>query len=221
LEIVSPLQKEILKVFGDIPDGDQFYLTGGTALAYFYLKHRKSNDLDFFTPVMEILTPFSFQLEKHLSNLGLTLEKQRGFQTFVEFHVRRGAETTIIQLAHDSPFRLQPVSRFAEFPKLNVDNLTDIAANKLMALFSRAALRDFVDVYSILKAGKFSEAELIANAQKKDPGFDLYWLAVAFERLRQFKDDAPDMLLLEGSIPLETLKSFFAQWQERLKKQLS
>lgn len=199
-----------------MPDSDQFYLTGGTALAYFYLKHRKSNDLDFFTPVAEILAPFSLQLEAHLTALGMTLQKQRGFQTFVEFHVRKGQETTIIQLAQDSPFRLQPVATFPEFPGLNVDNLTDIAANKLMALFSRAALRDFVDVYSILKAGKFTEGELIANAQKKDPGFDLYWLGVAFERIHQFKEDAPDMLLLEGSLPLETLRSFFNGWRKRL-----
>jgi len=220
LEILSPLQKDILKILGDVPDSGQFYLTGGTALAYFYLKHRKSNDLDLFTPVAEILTPFSFQLEKNLVSHGMTPEKQRGFQTFIEFHVRRNDETTIIQLALDSPFRLQPVASFPEFPKLNVDNLTDIAANKLLALFSRAALRDFVDVYSILKAGGFSEAEMIANAQKKDPGFDLYWLGVAFERIRQFKEDAPDMLLLEGTLPLEVLKSFFGDWQKRLKNQL-
>ena len=28
---------------------DNFYLTGGTALAVFYLKHRYSEDLDFFS----------------------------------------------------------------------------------------------------------------------------------------------------------------------------
>ncbi|MCX5975766.1 MAG: nucleotidyl transferase AbiEii/AbiGii toxin family protein [Coprothermobacterota bacterium] len=32
-----------------IPDLIQFYLTGGTALAEFYLGHRKSFDLDIFT----------------------------------------------------------------------------------------------------------------------------------------------------------------------------
>lgn len=209
-----------MKVFGETPDGDQFYLTGGTALAYFYLKHRKSNDLDFFTAETELLGPFSVSLESKLQKSGMTLEKQRGFRTFVEYHVKRGAESTVLQLAQDSPFRLSPVVAFPEFPGLPVDNLIDMSANKLMALFSRAALRDFVDIYFILKTGKFTEDELIANAQKKDPGFDLYWLGVAFERIRQFKEDAPDMLLLDGSLPLQILKTFFGEWQERLKKQL-
>ncbi len=209
-----------MAAFGKIPDADQFHLTGGTALAYFYLKHRRSNDLDFFTPVADLLSPFSIQLEACLASLGMPLKKQRGFHTFVEYQVRRNNETTIIQLAQDSPYRLQPTVSFPEFPDLKVENLTDIAANKLTALFSRAALRDFVDIYSILKTGKFTEEELIANAQKKDPGFDLYWLGVAFERIRQFKDDAPDMLLLEGSIPLPSLKDFFGEWQKRLAEQL-
>jgi len=209
-----------MKAFGTIPDADQFHLTGGTALAYFYLKHRRSNDLDFFTAVADLLQPFSLQLETHLSELGLTLEKQRGFHTFVEYHVRRNSEATIIQLAQDSPFRLQPTVSFPEFPDLKVENLTDIAANKLTALFGRAALRDFVDIYAILRTGKFTEEELIANAQKKDAGFDIYWLGVAFGRIRQFKEDATDMLLLDGTLPLQTLRTFFGEWQERLKKKL-
>ncbi|MBU0694334.1 MAG: nucleotidyl transferase AbiEii/AbiGii toxin family protein [Candidatus Omnitrophica bacterium] len=49
LIVISQIQKAILDSFGQIPDSEYFYLTGGTALAYFYLKHRKSNDLDFFT----------------------------------------------------------------------------------------------------------------------------------------------------------------------------
>ena len=66
MEIITPLQKEILKIFPEIEDSNAFYLTGGTALAAFYLTHRKSNDLDFFTGEENILTPFSFRLEKKL-----------------------------------------------------------------------------------------------------------------------------------------------------------
>ena len=32
----------------------RFYLTGGTALAEFYLKHRLSEDIDLFTPEQEV-----------------------------------------------------------------------------------------------------------------------------------------------------------------------
>lgn len=43
---VYPFQDEVLRLVQDL-DVD-FYLTGGTALSRCYLKHRYSNDLDFF-----------------------------------------------------------------------------------------------------------------------------------------------------------------------------
>ncbi|MCZ7666433.1 MAG: nucleotidyl transferase AbiEii/AbiGii toxin family protein [Chloroflexi bacterium] len=45
---MTSFQKELLKVIGRSSLGDNFYLTGGTALAAFYLQHRFSEDLDFF-----------------------------------------------------------------------------------------------------------------------------------------------------------------------------
>ncbi len=51
MQVISDIQKSILLDFPSVTDAGQFYLTGGTALAEFYLKHRKSNDLDFFTPI--------------------------------------------------------------------------------------------------------------------------------------------------------------------------
>ena len=35
--------------------GESFFLTGGTALSAFFLEHRYSEDLDFFTAVTAIL----------------------------------------------------------------------------------------------------------------------------------------------------------------------
>jgi len=54
-----------------------------------------------------------------------------------------------------------------------VDSLVDIASNKLLALFGRATLRDFIDIYFLIKKGFFTGEELIEKAKKKDPGFDL------------------------------------------------
>ena len=63
MEILTNLQKRILLCFSELPDQEAFYLTGGTALSTFFLKHRRSNDLDFFTNVEELLVPFSQKLE--------------------------------------------------------------------------------------------------------------------------------------------------------------
>ena len=49
-KILSANQTKILDAIGKDPEiCDFFYLSGGTALAGFYLKHRYSEDLDFFT----------------------------------------------------------------------------------------------------------------------------------------------------------------------------
>jgi len=39
--IITDLQRKILFVFSEIPGSEMFYLTGGTALAEFYLAHRR------------------------------------------------------------------------------------------------------------------------------------------------------------------------------------
>ena len=55
MKILTPLQEELLRIFAGIEESNLFYLTGGTALAAVYLKHRYSRDLDLFTSKEEIL----------------------------------------------------------------------------------------------------------------------------------------------------------------------
>lgn len=76
MKVINPIQEKIIKNFGAVKDSGQFYLTGGTALACFYLKHRQSNDLDFFTSVEEIIESLSHQLEKHLATRGFECKRQ-------------------------------------------------------------------------------------------------------------------------------------------------
>ena len=66
MQIINKVQKAILNLFGQVSESDSFYFTGGTALAEFYLNHRRSNDLDFFTATEEIIVPFSQRLEEIL-----------------------------------------------------------------------------------------------------------------------------------------------------------
>ena len=49
MEILTPLHKSFIRKFSESPFQKSFFLTGGTALAAFYLQHRLSEDLDFFT----------------------------------------------------------------------------------------------------------------------------------------------------------------------------
>lgn len=218
--IITAIQEAILKHFASAPDSQQFYLTGGTALAYFYLKHRQSNDLDFFTSVPELVNPFSHDLETVLRNQGMSLARLRTTQSFIELAVQSGADKTIIQLAQDSPFRFGPAAEFPDFPGLKVDNLRDIASNKLLALFGRATLRDFIDIYTLISRRTYSKETLLKDAKQKDPGFDLYWAGIAFERIHSFKESSPEMLMLHVPIPFKEMVKLFDEWRREIAAKL-
>lgn len=216
MNILTNIQQNLLREISQVRDSRQFYLTGGTALARFYLGHRCSEDLDFFTGFPDIITPFSVNLEKHLNEKGYRVKRLRGVSSFIELEVISGQEGVLVHLAQDAAFRLQPLKSFEECPGLNIDSLEDIAANKLLALFGRAMLRDFIDVYFLVNKGGFSKKKLTDSAAKKDPGFDLYWLGVALERVRSFDQKAVDMLLLIEKIDFSDIRDFFTGWLKEI-----
>ncbi len=220
MEILTLLQKQILRIYSTVPDKEAFYLTGGTALSSFFIKHRRSKDLDFFTSVEELVLPFSYRLESSLKREGFETERVRGFHSFVELSVHGENDSTVIHFALDSPFRFEAPAEREDFTGVKVDSLIDMAANKLLALFGRAALRDFIDVY-FLANEYFSKKTLMEKAGQKDPGFDLYWLGVSMERLNEFPEDEPDKHLLVRPCPMDELKKFFNIWRKEIMVEIS
>jgi len=57
--LLTPIQRTFISAFSTLPDQVQFYLAGGTALAEYYLGHRLSFDLDFFTAELPLFLPQS------------------------------------------------------------------------------------------------------------------------------------------------------------------
>lgn len=220
MEILTNLQRKILILFSNLPDKDAFYLTGGTALSAFFIKHRMSLDLDFFTNVEELILPFSQKLEASLKNANLIVERLRGFHSFIELSVSLSEDSTIIHIALDSPYRFEQTFESTEIPGVKIDSLTDIAGNKLLALFGRATLRDFIDVYFLAKE-HFDKKYLIEKAAQKDPGFDLYWLGVAMERINEYPEDSPDMHLLTRPCTMNELSEFYSTWRKEILKEIT
>lgn len=204
--IITNFHKGVLSVFAQIPDSQKFYLTGGTALSEFYLGHRLSYDFDFFTSESNLILPFSEAMQAELKKRGFSVIAVRRFQTFAEFKLSEKGEKTAIHLAYDSPFRFSPPVDSAFGVKVN--DYTDIIVDKLLTFFGRAEPRDAVDLFFILK--KEDLRKLLELAPQKDPGFDLYWLAAAFEKVRDFPDEIgqwPVDMLVE--INARELKSKF------------
>lgn len=183
--LLTPIQKLFLGIFSELPDQAQFYLTGGTALAEYYLGHRLSYDLAFFTGVENLVLPFSYQIETTFQRKELNLQVLRRFSSFAQFLFEKDGESLKIDLAFDSPYRLAPTVKSPDGFLIN--NYTDLRVDKLLAYFGRAEPRDAVDLYFILQ--KEPLAPLLAQAAQKDPGFDLYWFAIALNRCEAFPDE--------------------------------
>jgi hypothetical protein len=182
--VLTPFQNEVLSYFFKIKDSVYFLLTGGSALAEFYLGHRKSFDLDIFTTEKELILPFSRVLEEEMKKR-FSVHVTRRFETFVEFEIGNGTESIKLQLAYESPFRFEPP--FESSNGIRVNDYKDLSTDKLLAFFGRAEPRDAIDIYFILQSEDFWT--LVQQASQKDPGFDLYWLAIAMARVSEFPDD--------------------------------
>ena len=182
---LTPLQKEFLGILASLPDKDQFYLAGGTALAEYYLGHRLSFDLDYFTGVENLVLPTSYQIESACQKNNLPIKVIRRFSTFVEFLVEKENESLKIDLALDSPFRFEPTKFSSE--GIFINDYPDLRIDKLLAYFGRSEPRDAVDLYFIMQREPVKL--LLELAAQKDPGFDLYWFALALNRCENFPDE--------------------------------
>jgi len=183
--LLTPIQRSFIAEFASLPDQAQFYLAGGTALAEYYLGHRLSFDLDFFTAELPLFLPQSYQIEALGQRGALEVSVVRRFTSYVEFRVASCAESLRVDLAQDSPFRF-------EAPELTetgiwASALPDLRVDKLLAYYGCAEPRDAVDLYFILQQAPLDQ--LLAQAAQKDPGFDPYWFAVALHRAAGFPDE--------------------------------
>ena len=79
--LLSHIQRTFLALFAQLPDQSAFSLTGGTVLAEFYLEHRLSFDLDFFTVEESLILPSSYQVEASVQRLGVQMSVVRRFST--------------------------------------------------------------------------------------------------------------------------------------------
>jgi len=211
VEILTEFQQKFIEAISKSSLRDSFFLTGGTALSAFYLQHRYSEDLDFFTEIPDEVARIIPELEKICQKLGAELEINRRFKTFLNCTITSEHGQFIkIDFAQDAPFRMQPVV-FNAAHGIFVDNPLDIACNKLSALFDRAETKDFVDIYWINKM-LFSFDEIYENARKKHVGLDDYWLVVSLQKVN-LVEELPRMIL---PMTIEELKRFFNDRVEKL-----
>jgi predicted nucleotidyltransferase component of viral defense system len=192
-DILTPLQQKFISAFSKNKKIlESFYLTGGTALAAYYLKHRYSEDLDFFSKVKIDILSIDVFLKGLKSGLGV---KKTDFQQSFNrnlFFLHTGREILKTEFTY-FPFELieKPVKKDGIY----VNSITDIAADKAFTIAQNPRARDFIDLYLILKKYRnLSLDELLKMTRVKfDWHIDPIQLGTQFLKAKEVKD-LPRML---------------------------
>ncbi|MBU0721940.1 nucleotidyl transferase AbiEii/AbiGii toxin family protein [Patescibacteria group bacterium] len=188
-----------------------FYLTGGTALAEYYLQHRLSEDLDFFSKKEFDPQFISVFFKKNTKKLNIKkIEYQQSFNRNL-FFLYIGGE--IIK----TEFTFFPFSRIEKKNKLFIDSLIDIAVNKIFTIYQKPRARDFIDLYFINKKTGWKISDLIKKAKIKfDWHIDFLQLSSQFLLAKEIKD-YPIMI---KKINHKIWQNYFIKEAKRLNKKI-
>ncbi|KKQ92515.1 MAG: hypothetical protein UU16_C0004G0022 [Candidatus Woesebacteria bacterium GW2011_GWA2_40_7] len=184
-----------------------FYLTGGTALAGYYLNHRYSEDLDFFSTeefTFVDVANFIFSSKKELGYT--TIERLKTNVNGFKLKWNNGEELIIDFVYYSFPQLGKP----SYFRGVKIDSIKDIYANKVETILLRKKARDFIDLYEIAKRKKWrlkraldlhrikfdikiSEVELVKNLLKVNELEDFPRMKIKLDRqkmIRFFENEA-------------------------------
>lgn len=199
---LTAFQVEVAQLFFSLSASGGFLLAGGAALAAQGLTERPTQDLDFFTrPDAGDVQQARAQFLAAATERGWDVDTVQDSDTFCRLLVH-GPEDLLVDLALDSAPG-KPVSASIAGPTFAPDEL---AGRKVIALFDRAAARDFVDVYALSR--RFTKRELLALARDVDRGFEIGVFAEMLKHLARYTD--VDLSL--GAVDLVALRAFFEQW---------
>lgn len=188
----------------------QFYFTGGTALSSYYFHHRYSEDLDFFSQVkfpQEIVVSFMNQCKMKL-DFSATFRIPEAFDVIVYELIFKDSKKLKVD------FNVYPFKLLEKGPTVEgvlIDSLRDIGANKMMTINQRTEVKDFVDLYYLLK--KFTIWDLTYAVEVKfGAKQDLVMLASDMLKIERF-EYMPRMI---ESLTLQELQAYFVRLSKKI-----
>ena len=181
--MLSALQRTVLAVLGPLDASASFALAGGAALIVLGVVDRTTRDLDLFTAESLHVTTLHAALTSGLVERGLAVTVISAAEMFLRLEVRDPSSDERIEVDLGVDVRMaEPVTTEVG----RVLSIDELAADKMLALYGRAELRDFLDVADLL--ARFSRERLIALAVAKDAGFTLTRFAESLAALHRFPD---------------------------------
>ena len=158
-------QQRVLTLLAQSPLAKKFYWTGGTLLASYYLYHRKSIDLDFFSEepfLFEDVNNFVQQISKELGFRKVNSKKIFNRWEFL-FENHEPLRIEFVYYNHDKKTLKKRVILHGVF----IDSLEDIAANKTLAYFDRNEPKDLFDLFFLMTKKDFIVTRLLNLTHEK------------------------------------------------------
>lgn len=209
--ILTSKQKLFLSLFSqNVSLCKKFYLTGGTALAEFYIPYRYSDDLDFFSENEVNLLPITVFLKFIKDKIGY---RQFDINTSFNRHIVQLIFTDHTLKLKFTYFPFPQIERAKSIQGINVDSLMDIAVNKIFTIYQNPRMRDFIDVYMIGQKYQYTVTQLLKKAKIKfDWHIDPIQLGVQFMKIKELKDYSQ----LIKEIDTQTVFDFFRKEAKKL-----
>lgn len=216
--ILTPRQSDFLELAKKDPwITKNFFFTGGTALAEFYLRHRLSEDLDFFSE-KEINKKSTLAFLKRISpKLSIkTFEVEESFGIQICLLKFSQNETLKVDFTY---YPFPPIEKWTQFGELRVASLYDIAVDKLQTICSKPRPRDYIDFYFIFKEKKYNLEKILKDIRTKfDLSFGPENLGSQFLKARDLKEeDFPRML---KPFNRKEMEDFFLGLAKSLEKEI-
>ena len=211
--ILTKRQQQLLTLLSqDKYIKEHFYLSGGTALAEYYLQHRLSEDLDFFS-LLEV-NPKTVQIIFKKIKEKIHFEK-------VTFEISFNRNLFFLHFPDEilkTEFTYYPFEQIEQPKKmglLKIDSLMDIAVNKADTILTHPRTRDFIDLYLILQKEQWLFADMVKQARVKfDTAVDALHIAQQLLTVSELKD-YPRMLI---AFDFDKCEDFWIKEAQKLKK---
>jgi predicted nucleotidyltransferase component of viral defense system len=188
-------------------------LTGGTALSEFYLQHRLSEDLDFFSENELVETDIATWVQTTTK----TLRTKVAFETLqgqLIYYFSFPNDTVMVDFAY---FPFPVLGKYKKYKQLRIASIEDIAANKLQAILTRSRGRDYFDIYEIIKQNKSSIEQMRKGYQLK---FDVYIPDEQLARRLTAVLDTKDQPKFLQTVNWKTIEQFFLTEAKKLQKKI-
>jgi len=142
-----------------------FYLTGGTALGRFYLNHRFSEDLDFFTNADTKYPGYISGLKNKIpERFTVNLQQSLFSDDFTRLFITEENINLKIELVNDVDYR---TGSAVEYQYGLIDTPLNILSNKLTAIISRDEPKDIFDIIYLSMTYSFNWQDIFYHAKQK------------------------------------------------------